>query len=219
MVKWARINQLAVIAFLINTIVYSISIIFGYFSYTNSPKLKITNLNMLDILQNNLFLSGKIVVFGLITFGLYSIFIVFMNGFILGNSLSSGNFEWNIMHVIPHGVFEIPAILISATLGMMSLIIIINLIYSTKPNIILSKKNLFLCSKIIILTILLLIASSYVEAFGTIRIHNWADFFVLMVQIYVLVFSIFLYMKTKNYKTMIFMIFMLLCSAIAIMYI
>ena len=147
MVKWARINQLAVIAFLINTIVYSISIIFGYFSYTNSPKLKITNLNMLDILQNNLFLSGKIVVFGLITFGLYSIFIVFMNGFILGNSLSSGNFEWNIMHVIPHGVFEIPAILISATLGMMSLIIIINLIYSTKPNIILSKKNLFFMLK------------------------------------------------------------------------
>ncbi|CAM3156599.1 stage II sporulation protein M [Leuconostoc gasicomitatum] len=219
MVKGTRINQLAVVAFLINTIIYSISIIFGYFSYTNSPKIKITNLNMLDILQNNLFLSGKIIVFGMITFGLYSIFIVFMNGFILGNSLSSGNFEWNIMHIIPHGVFEIPAILISATLGMMSLIIIVNLIYYTKQKVALSKKNIFVYSKLIILIILLLIASSYVEAFGTIRIHNWADFFVIMVQIYVLFFSIFLYMKNKNHKTIIFMIFMLLCSAIAIMYI
>jgi len=149
---------------LVGVILFVIGGIAGYTVYLNNPDLanlegssifsgleqKISffqNLNILGkiifIFLNNLLVALISVFLGAIL-GLFPIFIALMNGFVVGivagKVLESNGIGYLLVGLVPHGVFEIPAILIAIGLGLkfgyliISTIISILLGKSTKDN-------------------------------------------------------------------------------------
>ncbi|RLF94258.1 hypothetical protein DRN45_03725 [Thermococci archaeon] len=149
---------------LVGVILFVIGGIAGYTVYLNNPDLanlegssifsgleqKISffqNLNIIGkiifIFLNNLLVALISVFLGAIL-GLFPIFIALMNGFVVGivagKVLESNGIGYLLVGLVPHGVFEIPAILIAIGLGLkfgyliISTIISILLGKSTKDN-------------------------------------------------------------------------------------
>jgi len=149
---------------LVGVILFVIGGIAGYTVYLNNPDLanlegssifsgleqKISffqNLNILGkiifIFLNNLLVALISVFLGAIL-GLFPIFIALMNGFVVGivagKVLESNGIGYLLVGLVPHGIFEIPAILIAIGLGLkfgyliISTIISILLGKSTKDN-------------------------------------------------------------------------------------
>ncbi len=139
---------------LIGVILFVIGGIAGYTVYLNNPDLanlegssifsgleqKISffqNLNILGkiifIFLNNLLVALISVFLGAIL-GLFPIFIALMNGFVVGivagKVLESNGIGYLLVGLVPHGVFEIPAILIAIGLGLKFGYLIISTIIS-----------------------------------------------------------------------------------------
>lgn len=82
---------------------------------------------VLRIFVNNT-TAALIMIFGGVFFGLVPFFAIFFNGFIMGYIIVGSFFAFPVSilktlyfsfaTIIPHGIFEIPAILFSAALGM-----------------------------------------------------------------------------------------------------
>lgn len=90
------------------------------------------------MLKNNamacLFLAA-----GFFTFGLTSIFYLFTNGFILSGSiienLHNGVPLYQIiLLLIPHGIFEVPALLLSGAIGFKGIELVIRLCFSKEKR-------------------------------------------------------------------------------------
>ncbi len=139
---------------LVGVILFVIGGIAGYTVYLNNPDLanlegssifsgleqKISffqNLNILGkiifIFLNNLLVALISVFLGAIL-GLFPIFIALMNGFVVGivagKVLESNGIGYLLVGLVPHGVFEIPAILIAIGLGLKFGYLIISTIIS-----------------------------------------------------------------------------------------
>ena len=79
--------------------------------------------------------------FGVFTLGFSTLFLLINNGVSLGIALKSLSFDWAyILYLLPHGIIEIPAILLSAVLGIQ---LICNLILESGKYI--KINNYFLC--------------------------------------------------------------------------
>ncbi len=119
--------------------------------------LNLINL-ILFIFKNNIKTSFLGMILG-IFFGLFPLIILIINGYLLGFVISRTLINFNLIslwRLLPHGIFEIPAVIISLSLGLMlgvySIIFIINFIKNYKgkvPKIILV--ILFLFSPVIFL--------------------------------------------------------------------
>lgn len=119
--------------------------------------LNLINL-ILFIFKNNFKTSFLGMILG-IFFGLFPLIILIINGYLLGFVISKALIGFNLIslwRLFPHGIFEIPAVIISLSFGLMlgvySIIFIINFIKNYKgkiPKIILI--ILFLFSPIIFL--------------------------------------------------------------------
>lgn len=77
------------------------------------------------LFRNNLF-SCLLIVSGFITFGWMAFLYLFLNGFVLGTSiaeqLATGMEPFRIVLLLaPHGIFEIPALIMSGAVGLKSL--------------------------------------------------------------------------------------------------
>lgn len=139
---------------LVGVILFVIGGIAGYTVYLNNPDLanlegssifsgleqKISffqNLNILGkiifIFLNNLLVALISVFLGAIL-GLFPIFIALMNGFVVGivagKVLESNGVGYLLVGLVPHGIFEIPAILIAIGLGLKFGYLIISTIIS-----------------------------------------------------------------------------------------
>ena len=139
---------------LVGVILFVIGGIAGYTVYLNNPDLanlegssifsgleqKISffqNLNILGkiifIFLNNLLVALISVFLGAIL-GLFPIFIALMNGFVVGivagKVLESNGIGYLLVGLVPHGIFEIPAILIAIGLGLKFGYLIISTIIS-----------------------------------------------------------------------------------------
>ncbi|MCC9023247.1 stage II sporulation protein M [Bacillus nakamurai] len=122
-----------------------------------------------ELLKNNaiacLFLTA-----GFFTFGLTSIFYLFSNGFILSGSIIESlhngvPFYQIILLLIPHGIFEVPALLLSGAIGFKSVELVIRLCFSKQKKIMIT---MFKHMGIMVLCIIcLLIAAAIVEAYIT----------------------------------------------------
>ncbi|MBD2867040.1 stage II sporulation protein M [Paenibacillus arenilitoris] len=114
-----------------------------------------------------LFLSG------LLTFGMTSIFALFANGFMIGFSVAGRNQDtplWaTLMHIIPHGIFEIPAMLLAGAVGLYPLQLLVRYARNQRP--------LKIGWMSIVLSIVwigaLLIAAAFVEALISPAIIDW----------------------------------------------
>lgn len=139
---------------LIGVILFIIGSIAGYIVYLNNPGLgnlegssifsgleqKISffqNLNIpgkiIFVFLNNLLVALISIFLGAIL-GLFPIFIALMNGFVVGivagKVLESNGIGYLLVGLVPHGIFEIPAILISIGLGLKFGYLIVNTIVS-----------------------------------------------------------------------------------------
>lgn len=76
------------------------------------------------ILKNNLMASLYMIVFGLLTFGVWAVYALVSNGAILGYFMGiyaqAGINPWKVFStsILPHGIFEFTAIILSCAVGM-----------------------------------------------------------------------------------------------------
>ncbi|MGG0156736.1 stage II sporulation protein M [Bacillus velezensis] len=122
-----------------------------------------------ELLKNNaiacLFLAA-----GFFTFGLTSIFYLFTNGFILSGSIienlhSGVPFYQIFLLLIPHGIFEVPALLLSGAIGFKGVELVIRLCFSKEKKIMASMFRQI--GILLLLIICLLIAAAIIEAYIT----------------------------------------------------
>ncbi len=76
----------------------------------------------IELFLNNL-LACTVLFLGGITLGLLTVFVLFFNGLIIGGIIppisAKSGIETVILGIVPHGIFEIPALLFSGALGIL----------------------------------------------------------------------------------------------------
>ncbi len=153
---------------LIPTFLYLISIFIGLSLYgynINILKDNITSLTFLDIFLNNLRGIG-INILGIFSFGVITIFYTIFNGLIHGIMIRVffENFSLlnTLLKIVPHGIFEVPAIILSCHIGLFPIYIILNKFF----NIFCFKKSILLntLKNLIFLDILLVFIAAIIES-------------------------------------------------------
>ena len=152
-----------------------LGVIFGFFSHVkikgdDSEAVYIPD-DVIELFMNNISALGLIAL-GFFTFGLLTILLLLYNGTFIGlsiaESLSNGTGMGEILiKIIPHGLFEIPAIMISGVVGLKSLELLINMLVSKSP---LKELIIRLIKEVIFLTIIIVILifiASFVEIYIT----------------------------------------------------
>lgn len=146
--------------FIISCIVYIIGAILGLFFddilQLDEPEKDIS-ISTFEYFQHN-FKANILISLSIFTFGFFTTAIILANGFIIGasylHSVAEGYSSlYIILALAPHGIFEIPAMLLASTIGFKFLDAIIKKIKGNK-KIFLLKDILALFTLIVILTIL-----------------------------------------------------------------
>ena len=119
----------------------------------------------ISIIIRNLFVC-MIMIAGLFMFAIPTILILILNGFWLGGAVSSLLLEGNsfisiAMSIIPHGILEIPGLLLAGFIGMNGL-----RFYMVPKKVI--KSNL----KPLLICIILIVISGFIEGFYTLGINS-----------------------------------------------
>lgn len=85
---------------------------------------EVGNINAIGLIKNNIVACGMSILFGFIPFIFLSIFSLGINGFLVGVVLGLGKaatgtsiIKTFILGILPHGIFEIPALIISMSMG------------------------------------------------------------------------------------------------------
>ncbi|MCE0741018.1 stage II sporulation protein M [Bacillus sp. G16] len=142
-------------------ILFLIALFTAYF-YTD-PVSNVNNLNrnirpnFIGIFLNNIKVATLLVFLGPLTLSLGTIAVLIINGLILGNAI--GNIKDNLnllLLVIPHGIIEVPVLLLAASVGM-----------KLTLDLLLLKINLKFTFKYIAIIFLGLIIAAMLETFIT----------------------------------------------------
>lgn len=154
-------NNLAFkISIILSTIIFFTSSLFGYFINLSFDKAKIYP-NFIDIVINNSVLCF-ILILGVITLGLSSFILLILNGIYLGSalqySINSVGLVSTLKLFIPHAIFEIPAIILSASIGFLLITcIVLKGHFKIKINFKYFLKYFSIC--ILIIAILIILAA------------------------------------------------------------
>lgn len=112
------------ISLLLVSVVFLIGIVIGlYFDSRSYNTNQFLNPKGLDYLILNNLKANLLIASGFLTFGLGTVIYLIFNGAVLGNSIQVAlkfqNMEISevILGLLPHGIFEIPAMLISGLIG------------------------------------------------------------------------------------------------------
>lgn len=117
-------------ALLLMTILYVFGLTLGYFDFQEPPLLEsspkeIYNFSMLLIVCNNLLVTLLILASGLLSCGLLPLILTFREGYNLSLTLQGlsylkkiSSFKLFCLGILPHGILEIPALLLSGALGL-----------------------------------------------------------------------------------------------------
>ncbi|MBJ8111714.1 stage II sporulation protein M [Bacillus cereus group sp. N6] len=138
-----------------------------FFSLNVEKEVTDGNFGFTELLIHNLTSEMFSILLGIITLGVYSMMYLFLNFFSMGSITSSLMTEKSIVDVlslfIVHGIFEIPAMILTVALGSYLPWRIISM-FKKKEGFILILKQMF---KILILILVLTIAAAITEAFVT----------------------------------------------------
>ncbi|MGG3572600.1 stage II sporulation protein M [Bacillus gobiensis] len=154
------------------TLLFSIILtILGYFT-----PLELSNDEDIDaqidstflyLFTNNLSACVYAVIIGSVSLGLYSLFYLFVNFFSIGMILSTLNVKHSIMESLStfviHGVFEIPAMLLSASLGIYIPLKFIQFIRKKRWDKKEMLKILWVFSSILLLTLIAAFIEAYIS--------------------------------------------------------
>ncbi len=129
-----------------------------------------TPISTQSLFINNVTVDINIIISG-IFFSIFALFSVFVNGMLMGYVSTITSFSHYILYIIPHGIFELPALILSLTTSLMITNIIIRFfqgIFLKDKNIkgqlhIYYKQIIAIFISIVIIVILLLIAA-FIEA-------------------------------------------------------
>ncbi|MCO6330798.1 stage II sporulation protein M [Staphylococcus epidermidis] len=165
-------NRAYLISFFTTVFLFAISIIVGFNIKINSKQSSNINPNSaLDIIINNLQANMNLAS-GFLTLGIGTIIFIFLNGSIIGSSIKESNLS-NIdifFSLAPHGILEIPAMILSSMIGFQVIEFVFILFFSTNKT----KKIMISFFKIlffrIILVILLTIFAGLIEWYITFKI-------------------------------------------------
>ncbi|MBV2898012.1 stage II sporulation protein M [Staphylococcus aureus] len=161
------------INFLTTVMILITGIILGFFL---TPSIKaeesfIKVHSFKEIIQNNLVVNFSMVS-GVITFGVSTLLLLLFNGALIGTSIRSALAEdrMGLMEIlfslIPHGVFEIPALILSAMIGfqLIELIVLMYIRVESYKNLFKSfiKKFLIRLLLMIILTVIAGVVEWYI---------------------------------------------------------
>ncbi|MGX9290934.1 stage II sporulation protein M [Bacillus sp. A015] len=162
-----HLNNFSII---ISLIVFLIGITLGLFTTPTTYKSVTpieTSSNMLELIKNNLFVC-LLLISGFFSCGLITLFYLFSNGYIISvsilESVNNGLSPIQIsLYILPHGIFEIPALLISGSIGFMGLKIIFELCFSDKKNIFTNNLRKIIINFILI--IVLIVIAAFIESY------------------------------------------------------
>lgn len=121
-----------------------------------------------DYLANNARVALIIMFGGILTLGAVAIFLLFFNGVIVGESAMAALDKMPagevLMRLLPHGIFEVPAILLAGAGGLLSLKMVIALLQEKKVDY---KGELLNAGRLAVVVVLLLVVAAAVEAHVT----------------------------------------------------
>ena len=172
----------------LSAILYYSSIIIGFFNYTTSaitsnPQVMsvnslahLSNLNLGSILTNNLTLITLLIsgsaVLGIPTFNLILYNGIFF-GISLANSIQNGTSIFEIyLLTLPHGILEIPAIIIAGAAGFKIPYEIVRYLAGGKEQI-LTKDDIKEYLTLALISIILITVAAWVEANITLKIARF----------------------------------------------
>lgn len=165
-----RIDKTILSSYIIAIIILTLSFLVGYYTEDNFVKTEITY-TFTSIFFNNL--SVSILFFlGIFSFGAINLWLAILNGITIGSIFSYGITHWgtfdSLLKIIPHGIFEIPSMLISISVGFLPMLLIVKKSKSDeKINIkFYLKYVLFALLTVILLNIL----SAFIEVYITMKL-------------------------------------------------
>lgn len=178
---------------LISVILFVFSLVLGFIlgSYLDNIFLPVINQmedelssGVISVSFQSIFLNNILIVFRLFIFGVFfggSVILLLYNGFFLGYFLAVYGDVWrNIIFILPHGVFELPSIVIATTSGLVLFKFIFKFVKDIVKNKIgfkdsLEKNSLILNQSLIILAIacILMFIAGIIEGCFTLHIANW----------------------------------------------
>lgn len=147
--------------YIIAVIIFSLSLLFAFF-YTNPVSTKgVTHhkvvVDFSFIFVNNLKVAMLLIFLGPLTLGLGTLIVLVINGLILGGVLGSIKDDLSLISLLaPHGIIEVPILLLAASIGFKMVIHILSVKMDFR----------FLFKYILIVVFGLLIAAS-IETFVT----------------------------------------------------
>lgn len=130
------------------------------------------SLEFIPLLINNSTVAA-IMILGFVTFGLSTIITLMINGFVLGvlasDFVSQGEILYYFLLTLPHGVFELPALIIAGAVGLdMANSMIQHL--RGKKEVLLSSAEIKEIQHILMITLALLVIAAVVESQVTVQI-------------------------------------------------
>lgn len=178
---------------LISAVIFIVSLILGFilepylYSFFNPVINQMEDelaAGVISVTFQSIFTNNILIVFRMFIFGIvlcFSIIILSYNGFFLGYFLASyNNLVRNIIFIVPHGIFELPSIVIATTSGLVLFKFMFKFIkdvYKNKIKIYNSlEKNYFILKQsLIILAIscILMFIAGIIESYFTIPIASW----------------------------------------------
>lgn len=169
MIRQVEIKYIRILL-LISCMIYFLSTCIGFFAgpylQLNPIALSLSTNPYTYIIHN--FKSMVFFISGLFTMEISTMYVLFMNGFVLGASLygigTSSTFFSAFIRIIPHGIFEIPAMILGEVIGLYSIQVFVRFLKGGK---LLEIKDFKLVLKLLSLVVILLICAGIVEAYIT----------------------------------------------------
>lgn len=154
----------------ITTAIYVSGFVYGITSadpVNKSGSLNTTS-SLIHLIDNNLLVCG-LIISGFFTFGLTTILYLFTNGLILGESIMN-NLDFGVLKIVllilPHGIFEIPALIVSGVIGFKGIALIPQLFH--KKNISNFIKDYFTNILLLLIVVMLFVMiSGLIETYLT----------------------------------------------------
>lgn len=122
-----QIDNVILLSYALAILILTLSFVMGYNTDVAFSEDD-TKYSFTAIFINNTSLT-LVLFLGVLSFGVINVFLATLNGFGFGTTLAYGFKEWgmwdSLLKIVPHGMFEIPSLLISTSVGLIPLLLII----------------------------------------------------------------------------------------------
>jgi len=159
-------NKLITKPIIISSVLFMVAFIIGVYIYDVllpfvTEEVSISKIGVMKILKNNMTVCYLNIILSILTFGVYGIVSNMYNGLLLGIVVGIAKAKYGLstvlLRILPHGIIEIPTIIISTAFGFMAISLVYNLI--KKKDVDLKKTFKEYITVIVIMTILIVVAA------------------------------------------------------------